>query len=87
MLAEAGLKGAEATNWWGIVAPVGTPASALERLGQEISAIVDAAETRKRFELEGAEVLRMSGREFGEQIAQETAKWTRVVKDAGIKAE
>jgi tripartite-type tricarboxylate transporter receptor subunit TctC len=85
--AEAGLKGAEATNWWGIVAPAGTPPAALRRLEQEIAAIVDSAETRKRFELEGAEVMRMSAREFGEHVASETVKWSRVVKDAGIKAE
>ena len=85
--AEAGVQGAEATNWWGIVAPAGTPAPVLNRLQQEIAAILDAADTRKRFELEGAEGLRMSPAQFGELIAAETAKWTRVVKDAKIKAE
>jgi len=85
--AEAGVQGAEANNWWGIVAPAGTPAPVLNRLRQEIAAILDAADTRKRFELEGAEVLRMSPARFGELIDAETAKWTRVVKDAKIKAE
>jgi hypothetical protein len=42
---------------------------------------------RKRFEAEGAEVARIGPGDFGELIAAETAKWTRVVKDAGIKAE
>jgi len=85
--AEAGLPGAEATNWWGIVAPIGTPASVVERLQQDISAILDSAETRKRLELEGAEPLRMGGAEFGQFMSAETTKWTRVVKEAGIKAE
>ena len=85
--AEAGLPGAEATNWWGVVAPVGTPAAALERLQKEIAAVVESPEMQKRFALEGAEALRMSPREFGAQIAAETTKWTRVVKQAGIKAE
>jgi tripartite-type tricarboxylate transporter receptor subunit TctC len=85
--AEAGVQGAEANNWWGIVAPAGTPAPVINRLRQEIAAILDAADTRKRFELEGAEVLRMSPARFGELIDAETAKWTRVVKDAKIKAE
>ncbi len=44
-------------------------------------------ETRKRFEVEGAETGRMSAQEFGAFIAAETAKWSRVVKQAGIKAE
>ena len=85
--AEAGLPGAEATNWWGIVAPAGTPAAALERLQSDINAILDSPETQKRFQLEGADVLRMSAAEFGNHIAAETTKWTRVVKQAGIKAE
>jgi tripartite-type tricarboxylate transporter receptor subunit TctC len=42
---------------------------------------------QKRFQLEGAEALRMAPRDFGAHIAAETAKWTQVVKQAGIKAE
>jgi tripartite-type tricarboxylate transporter receptor subunit TctC len=85
--AEAGLPGAEATNWWGIVAPAGTPAAAIGRIQQEMAAILDSEDARKRFELEGAEVLRMSAPEFARFMAAETTKWTRVVKQAGIKAE
>jgi tripartite-type tricarboxylate transporter receptor subunit TctC len=85
--AEAGLAGAEASNWWGIVAPAGTPAPVMGRLQKEIFAILDSADTKKRFELEGAEVLRITPLEFGQLMAAETAKWSRVVKDAGIKAE
>ena len=85
--AEGGLTGAEATNWWGIVAPLGTPPNVLERLDAEVAAIVESPEMQKRFQLEGAEGLRMTPREFGALITAETAKWTRVVKEAGIKAE
>ena len=85
--AEAGLPGAEATNWWGIVAPAGTPAAVVQRLQGEIGAIVDSPETKKRFELEGADVLHLTSAEFGQHMAAETAKWIRVVKQAGIKAE
>ena len=85
--AEAGLPGGEASNWWGIVAPAGTPAPVIGRLQQDIAAILDSAETRKRFELEGAEILRMSAEQFGQFISAETVKWTRVVKEAGVKAE
>jgi tripartite-type tricarboxylate transporter receptor subunit TctC len=85
--AEAGLPGAEASNWWGIVAPAGTPAPVIGRLQQDIAAILDSGETRKRFELEGAEVLRMTSDQFAQFMSAETAKWTRVVKEAGIKVE
>jgi tripartite-type tricarboxylate transporter receptor subunit TctC len=86
-IAEAGVPGYEANNWWGILAPAGTPGPILNRLYNEITAILDSPETRKRFELEGAEVMRMSPAEFANFVAQETTKWTRVVKDAGIKPE
>jgi tripartite-type tricarboxylate transporter receptor subunit TctC len=85
--AEAGLPGADATNWWGVMAPVGTPATALDRLQKDIAAVVESPEMQKRFQLEGAEALRLSPRDFGALVAAETSKWTRVVKQAGIKAE
>ena len=85
--AEAGVVGAEANNWWGILAPAGTPPSVLVRLQLEVAAILDSAETRKRFEHEGAEALRMSAAQFGDLLASETAKWSQVVKQAGMKAE
>jgi tripartite-type tricarboxylate transporter receptor subunit TctC len=86
-IAEAGVPGYEATNWWGIVAPTGTPPAIVERLHKELSVILASAEMQKRFLDEGAEVVPMSPAEFGSFIAAETAKWTRVVKEAGIRAE
>ncbi|HWM42627.1 MAG TPA: tripartite tricarboxylate transporter substrate binding protein [Burkholderiales bacterium] len=86
-IAEAGLPGYEVSNWWGILAPAGTPAPVLDRLYKEITAIQESPETRKRFELEGAEVVRMKPAEFASFVTQETEKWTRVVKEAGIKPE
>ena len=85
--AEGGLAGAEASNWWGIVAPTGTPPEALQRLRQAIAALLDSPDTAKRLELEGAEVMKTTPAEFSALIAAETAKWTRVVRSAHIKAE
>jgi tripartite-type tricarboxylate transporter receptor subunit TctC len=86
-IAEAGIPGYEVANWWGILAPAGTPQPVLERLYKELSAILDSPETRKRFELEGAEVASMKPAQFAAFVTQETEKWTRVVKEAGIKPE
>ena len=86
-VAESGVPGYEVTNWWGIMVPAGTPRPIVERLHRELGAVVASAETRKRFETEGAEPLQRGAEEFGRYIAAETAKWARVVKDAGIKAE
>jgi tripartite-type tricarboxylate transporter receptor subunit TctC len=85
--AEAGLPGATAANWWGIVAPAGTPAETTRRLGEAIAAVVDSADLRARFEREGAEPLHMTPREFAVHLEAETRKWTRVVRDAKIKAQ
>ncbi len=86
-ISEAGVPGYEATNWWGIVAPAGTPRPVIERLHKELSVILASAETKKRFETEGGEAAQMSPEEFGRFIASETVKWAKVVKDAGIKPE
>jgi len=86
-IAEAGVPGFEVTNWWGILAPAGTAQPILDRLYKELTSILDSPETRKRFELEGAEVSRMKPAEFAAFVTQETEKWTRVVKEAGIKPE
>lgn len=86
-IAEAGVPGYEATNWWGILAPAGTPPAIIERLHQELSLILASAETQKRFHSEGAEAAQMSPEEFRRFIAGETVMWARVVKEAGIRAE
>jgi tripartite-type tricarboxylate transporter receptor subunit TctC len=86
-ISEAGVPGYEATNWWGIVAPAGTPRPVIERLHTELAVILASAETKKRFETEGGEAAQMSPEEFGRFIASETEKWAKVVKEAGIKPE
>ena len=86
-ISEAGVPGYEATNWWGIVAPAGTPKPVIDRLHSELSAVLATNETRKRFENEGGEAVQMSSEDFGKFIVAETAKWAKVVKDAGIKPE
>ena len=86
-ISESGLPGFEVTNWWGIAAPAGTPRAITERLHRELSAVVASAETKKRFEAEGADPLSMAPEEFARFIARETAKWAQVVKSAGIRAD
>ena len=84
---ESGLPGYVASNWFGIVAPAGTPPAILARLHKEISEIQDSPEMKKQFASDGAEIVRMSSAEFSAFIVSELAKWGRVVKEAGIKPE
>jgi tripartite-type tricarboxylate transporter receptor subunit TctC len=86
-IAEAGVPGYECANWIGIVAPAGTPAAVIEKLHKEISAIHELPEVQKQISAQGAEVARMTPAEFGDFFVKEMAKWERVVKEGGIKAE
>jgi tripartite-type tricarboxylate transporter receptor subunit TctC len=86
-IAEAGVPGYEATAWWGVLAPAGTPRAVIERLHKEFSVILTSAETKRRFETEGAEAVQMTPDEFGRFVAAETAKWAAVVKGIGIRGE
>lgn len=81
------IPGFEANNWWGILAPTGTPQPILDILRREIGTILASPETNKRFETEGAEAVKVSADEFARIIATDTAKWAKVVKEAGISAE
>jgi tripartite-type tricarboxylate transporter receptor subunit TctC len=86
-VAEAGVPGYEVANWIGIVAPAGTPQAIIDKLHQEISAIQDSPEVARQFASEGAEPVRMSSAAFGATMVAEMAKWERVVREGGIKAE
>lgn len=86
-IAESGVPGYEANNWWGIVAPTGTPEAVINRLNKELTVIVASADTKKRLESEGAEPKYMPPGEFGKFIKTEMNKWGKVVKTAGIKGE
>jgi tripartite-type tricarboxylate transporter receptor subunit TctC len=86
-IAEGGLPGYEANNWWGVLAPAGTPPAIVGRLHKELTEILKSPETQKRFQTEGADAVYMSSAEFGRFITAETAKWGKVVKQAGIRGE
>jgi tripartite-type tricarboxylate transporter receptor subunit TctC len=86
-IAEAGVPGYVATNWWGIVAPAGTPQPIVDKLHDAIAALLDSPETKKFLDNEGAAPVLMSSAEFGTFIAAELAKWGPVVKQAGMTAE
>jgi tripartite-type tricarboxylate transporter receptor subunit TctC len=86
-IAEAGVPGYEATNWWGIVAPAGTPPPIVGRLHKELAIVLNADEIKNRFASQGASVVQMSSAEFAKFIESELSKWAKVVKDANIKAQ
>jgi len=86
-IAEAGVPGYVATNWWGIIAPNGTPQPIVDQVHAAIEEVLTSADTKKYLDNEGAAPLPMSAAEFGKFIVSETDKWGPVVKKAGMKAE
>lgn len=86
-IAEAGLPGYEATQWFGLLAPAGTPRTIIDRLYQESSRALRSAEMNERMTAEGLEVVAGTPEEFASYIRSETEKWTQVIKAAGIKPQ
>jgi len=86
-IAEAGVPSYEAVNWWGIVAPAGTPPAIVEKVHKELAAVQNSPEVQKQFATEGADIVQMSPSEFGAFIEKDMKKWERVVKEGKLKAE
>ena len=86
-IAESGVPGYEANNWWGVMAPAGTPDAIVRKLNTESNTVMMLPETRKRLAAEGAESLNVTPEQFAKHIAAEIVKWGKVTKDANIKAE
>jgi tripartite-type tricarboxylate transporter receptor subunit TctC len=79
--------GYEASQWYGLGAPKGTPAEIVDKLNKEINAALIDARMKARFAEIGGTALAGSPAEFGRFVADETEKWGKVLKFAGIKAE
>jgi tripartite-type tricarboxylate transporter receptor subunit TctC len=79
------VSGYEATSWYGLGAPKGTPSDIIEKLNREVNAILAEPKTKTRFAELGATLLSGTATEFGKLVADETEKWGKVVKFSGAK--
>ena len=86
-IAEAGVPGYASENWWGLIAPAGTPAPIIAKLHEALTKAQDSPEAKKYFDTEGAVIVKMSSEAFGQFMVSEMNKWERVVKEGHIKAE
>lgn len=82
-----GLPGAMATVWWGLIGPRNMPQDVTAKLNAALQSALQDPEVRKRFGELGAVVTPGTGPQFGAFVAGETTKWTKVIEDAGIKAD
>lgn len=86
-IAEAGVPGYTAENWWGILAPAGTPEPIAKKLYDAIQLALKSPDLQEAFAHQGATTVDMSSVEFGDFIKTEIAKWGRVVKADSIPAQ
>jgi tripartite-type tricarboxylate transporter receptor subunit TctC len=86
-IAESGVPGYEAVQWYGVLAPAQTPKEIVTRLHRDLALILHTAEVRERFAADGGDPGGNTPEEFSRYIRTETGKWAKVVKAAGIKPE
>jgi tripartite-type tricarboxylate transporter receptor subunit TctC len=83
----AGLKGFDATSWFGLLAPAGTPADIVNRIQQEVAKSLNAPEIKEKLLAQGAIPSGNTPAEFAKHIEAEHAKWAKVVKESGAKVD
>jgi tripartite-type tricarboxylate transporter receptor subunit TctC len=86
-LAESGVPGFESVGWFGLAAPAGTPPAIIALLNRETVAAMQLPDTRERMTALALEPWPSTPEEFAAFIRSETAKWARVIKESGAKAE
>jgi tripartite-type tricarboxylate transporter receptor subunit TctC len=86
-VAEAGVPGYEVDPWFGLVVPAGTPATIVARLNREVVRILQIPDVQERVESTGAFVVGSSAGQLGEHMKTEVAKWGKVIRAIGLRAD
>jgi tripartite-type tricarboxylate transporter receptor subunit TctC len=86
-IAEAGLAGYDANNWYGLMVPANTPRAIIDRLNAETVKVLNMPEVKTFLFNQGLEAAPSTPEEFGAYIRSERAKWAKIVKASGAKAE
>jgi tripartite-type tricarboxylate transporter receptor subunit TctC len=86
-LDEAGVKGYEASGWFGLMARTGTPAPVLTRLNRSVNEILVMPQVKDRLAELGAEPAQLTPQAFLDFIRKDNAKWAKLIKDRGIVIE
>ena len=86
-IAESGLPGFEASSWFGLLAPAGTPPAIIAKINAEVATWLASPEGREKLAAIGANAAGGSPEDFARHIQAETAKWAKVVKESGAKVD
>jgi tripartite-type tricarboxylate transporter receptor subunit TctC len=84
---EAGVPGYDAVIWLGMMAPVNTPKSVIDRLNAEVRKVLAKPEVKEAWRKQGAETIDMNPEQFEQFLRADIEKWSQVVKSAGIKVD
>jgi tripartite-type tricarboxylate transporter receptor subunit TctC len=84
---ESGYPGFETATWYGILVPKGTPQPIVARLGTEIVKVLESADVRERMAANGGATIKPGPAAFDAQLKSELTKWSRVIREAGVKIE
>jgi tripartite-type tricarboxylate transporter receptor subunit TctC len=84
---ESAIENAEVINYWGIVAPIGTPREIVLRLNAEVSKLLMQPEIRERLKREGTELISGSPERLGALIQADLARWQNLIAEAGLQLE
>ncbi len=86
-VAESGLPGFEASSWFGILAPAGTPAPIVAKINADVAKWLASAEGKEKLLSQGANAAGGTPEDFAKHIQAETVKWAKVVKESGAKVD
>jgi tripartite-type tricarboxylate transporter receptor subunit TctC len=86
-VAEAGGPEFESMQWYGVMAPARTPTAIVDKLNRDIVSVLRMPDVKERLFAQGFEVVGNSREEFGRYVKAEIAKWTKVIKQAGLRAD
>jgi len=86
-IAESGVRGYEVTSWYGLMVPAGTPKEIIARLHAAAVSALGQAEVKKRFDSTELEPVGSTPEQFGAYVRSEVAKWAKVIKDSGMRAD
>ena len=86
-IAEAGVPGYEATSWFGMFAPAGTPKPVLDKLHAALIKVLNQADVKKKIAEQGGDVVAETPDQFAAFIQAESVKWGKVVKESGATAD
>lgn len=86
-ISESGLPGFEASLYYGLVAPAGTPRPVVDKLNKELRAALASDEVKKQLGLDGTEITPGTPEDYADFIDRDEKKWSQLVKASGVEQE